>query len=579
MEILNEAKLLWKYLKKYKREVQRLTVFAMLASVLSALVPFIYGRLIDVISLKPQSFSFVLALLGVWTLASVSSAFISRTVGFRGSVIGIKASNDLTCKAASHIINLPLSFQIEKKTGEIFARIQRADRYLFQIIDDIVFWFLPHLASILFGIVILFFVEWRLAIGIVFMVLGYFAITIYKTKPLVEKQSELNKAYEFAFGNLYDALSNVRVIKSCAAEGFQTVKTERDFKKKLAKVFKNFVGLWYSLHLWQDIFYALAFVVVFGGAILLLSRGVISSGKLIMSLGYLGLVRLPLKAFGFHWKAFRTGITTIKRLEEVLSSDTEDFNEKGKIIKSPRGEIEFRNVSFSYKKGKPVLKNISFVAPAGKKIALVGGSGEGKTTLVDLISLYFKPNKGKILLDGIDIKDLNLQFLRKIIAYVPQEISLFNDTVKNNIRYGKPDATDQEIIWAAKAANAHQFIESFPQKYDTLVGERGIKLSTGQKQRIAIARALIRDPKILILDEATSSLDAESERLVQEALDRLIKGRTTFIVAHRLSTIKNADKILVLQKGKIVEQGTHSQLIKKKGAYWKFYSLQFKIKK
>ena len=579
MEIFDEVKLLWKYLRKYKREVQRLAVLAMVASALTALVPFVYGRLVDLISIKSTDISFVFALLGIWTLMSVTSAFISRLVGFRGSSVGVEAVNDLTCSAASHIINLPLAFHNEKKTGEIFSRIQRANRYLFQIIDDIVFWFLPHLVSILFGILVLFFVEWKLAAGIVLMVLGYFAITIYKTKPLVEGQSELNKAYEMAFGNLYDAIFNVRVIKSCAAEDFQLQKTEKDFKQKLARVFKRFVGLWYSLHLWQDVFYAIAFVIVFGTAILLLARGSISPGKLIMSLGYLGLVKVPLKAFGFHWKAFRTGITTIKRLELLLKEEIEDFNEEGRVIDNPQGRVEFKNISFAYKEKKPILKNISFVAEAGQKIALVGGSGEGKTTLVDLISLYFRPQKGKILLDGIDIRDLNLRFLRKIIAYVPQEISLFNDTVKNNIRYGKPNATDEEIISAAKAANAHQFIESFPQKYDTLVGERGIKLSTGQKQRIAIARALIRDPKILILDEATSSLDSESERLVQEALDRLIKGRTTFIVAHRLSTIKNADKILVLQKGRIVEQGTHNQLIKKKGIYWKFYSLQFKIKK
>jgi len=194
---------------------------------------------------------------------------------------------------------------------------------------------------------------------------------------------------------------------------------------------------------------------------------------------------------------------------------------------------------------------------------LVGGSGEGKTTLVDLISLYFIPTKGKILIDNIDIKKLNLSFLRKIIAYVPQNIILFNDTIKNNIRYGKPNADEQEIISAAKAANAHQFIKTFSKGYNQLVGERGIKLSAGQKQRLAIARAIIRNPKILILDEATSSLDVRSEKLVQDALEKLIKNRTTFIIAHRLSTIKQADKILVLEKGRIIEQGTSFFAIKK----------------
>jgi ABC-type multidrug transport system fused ATPase/permease subunit len=269
-------------------------------------------------------------------------------------------------------------------------------------------------------------------------------------------------------------------------------------------------------------------------------------------------------------------MTSIKRVQDLLGIESENFDKKGIILKDLKGKVEFKNISFGYKDHILVLNNINFIAQPGEKIALAGGSGEGKTTLVDLISLYFKPSKGKIFLDDVDIQDLDLHFLRKIIAYVPQEITLFDDTIRNNLIYGKPEATDEEIIIAAKAANAHNFIEAFPQKYDTVVGERGIKLSTGQKQRLAIALALVQDPKILILDEATSSLDSESEKLVQEALERLVVNRTTFIVAHRLSTIRKADKILVLEKGKIVEIGNHEELIKKKGAYYKFYSLQFK---
>jgi ABC-type multidrug transport system fused ATPase/permease subunit len=578
MEIFKEIKLLWKYLKKYKRKIRYLAFLAVVASVMTALIPFIYGRIVDLLSIGVKDFMFIIALLGIWILISVFSAFATRKVNLKGGSVGIDVSNDFTCNAASHVVDLPLSFHNEKKAGEIFSKIQRADRYFFQIIDNIVFWFLPHFLSILFAVIILFFVEWRLALGMTIVFLGYFLITVHKTKPIVERHTELNKVYERVFGNLYDSLSNIQIIKSCAAEDFQAKRTEKNFREDFKTVFKKFIGLWNSLHLWQDVFYDLAFVAILGSAILLLSRGTLSPGKLIMFLGYLGLARMPLKAFAFHWQSFRTGITTIKRVEELLQIDKEDFNEEGKVVEDPTGKVEFKNISFGYKKESKVLKDISFVVKSGQKIALVGGSGEGKTTLVDLISLYFKPREGMIFFDDIDIQDLNLHFLRRIIAYVPQEISLFNDTVKNNICYGNPEATDGEIIVAARAANAHKFIESFPQKYDTLVGERGIKLSTGQKQRVAIARAIIRDPKILILDEATSSLDSESEKLVQEALDRLIKGRTTFIVAHRLSTIKEADNILVLEGGRIIEKGTHNELIKKKGTYFKFYSLQFKKK-
>ena len=294
-----------------------------------------------------------------------------------------------------------------------------------------------------------------------------------------------------------------------------------------------------------------------------------------MFVGYLNLIYSPLTMLAWYWQQFRTGMAAIKRAEKFLEIEEEDFKKEGKILKEVKGKVEFKNVSFGYYDHKLVLGKINLLSQSGQKIALVGGSGEGKTTLADLLSLYFKPLSGKIFIDDIDIEKLNLRFLRKIIASVPQEITLFNDTVKNNIRYGKPEATEEEIKKAARAANASDFIDNFPEKYNTVVGERGVKLSTGQKQRIAIARALIRDPKILILDEATSSLDSESEKLVQEALEKLIKDRTTFIIAHRLSTIRKADQILVLEKGRIAESGSHEELLGKKGLYHKFYSLQF----
>ena len=244
------------------------------------------------------------------------------------------------------------------------------------------------------------------------------------------------------------------------------------------------------------------------------------------------------------------------------------------------GEILFENITFGYKREMPILMNISFNVSPGESVALVGESGVGKSTLVSLISRYYLPQKGKILIDTIDIRGVVLRSLREKIAVVPQEVLLFNDSIKNNIRYGRITATDDEIITAAKAANAHEFIEKFPKKYNQLVGERGIKLSTGQKQRVAIARAILRDPKILILDEATSALDSVSEKLVQEALKKLIAGRTTFIIAHRLSTIQHADKIIVLENGKIAEMGNHEELIKNPdGIYRNFWELQTAISK
>lgn len=577
MEIIQEFKIIWEYLRRYKKAVIKTALLAMFGATITAIIPYIYGRLVDAVSIEVFSLDFVLALLGIWVLMSLCSDVFKRIISLRGGFISINVLGDSICEWTEHIINLPLSFHKEKKLGEILSKITRASEYLREIIDQIVFSTLPKFFTIFIGISILFFIDWRLSLGALIVFLLPVAITIYRTPLILIASKKLNKKYDIGLGVLNDSFLNIQTTKSCAAEDFQRYKINKSYKQEIALAFRKLFVLWDNTALFRQVAFSLGFIIIFGYAIFLLKINQISGGELVMFLGYLNLIQMPLVELLWHWLSFQKGMTVIKRARELLAIKPEDYNQEGEILKEVKGEVEFKNISFGYKKKNLILTDINLTAPAGQKIAIVGGSGEGKTTLVDLISLYFIPTKGKILIDGVDTKKLNLSFLRKIIAYVPQEIILFNDTIKNNILYGKPNATNEEIIESAKVANADNFIEKFPKKYDQLVGERGIKLSTGQKQRLAIARALIRDPKILILDEATSSLDTESERLVQEALEKLIKNRTTFIIAHRLSTVRNADKILVLEKGKIREQGTHKALIKKKGKYYKFYSLQFKI--
>ncbi|MEA3295857.1 MAG: ABC transporter ATP-binding protein [Patescibacteria group bacterium] len=575
MNTIDEFKIILEYLKPYKKQVKKLAVLAVITSLFTAIIPYIYGRLVDAVSMSTFSVNFVLALLGIWLLMDIISAFCNKIIEQKGSVIRVDIANDLVCKISQHIIKLNLEFHSEKSIGSIFSKLERSASHIRMITGEIVFWVFPKFLTIFIGIIILFSIEPLLAIGVFLLFFGYIVITIYKVNFLIEAQKKLSKTHEIASGNLYDAFLNINTIKSCSAENFQNKKIKKDYRENLGFAYKNYFSLWASIMFLQNIFLSCGFFALFCFALILLKNNSITAGTLIMFLGYFNILSAPLNNLAWQWERFKTGITVIKRTRELLDIEPENYNEKGKIIKNIKPKIEFQDISFGYEKNKMILKDISFNVPAYKRIALVGGSGEGKTTLVDLISLYSAPSKGKILIDDIDIKELNLSFLRKIIAYVPQEIILFNDTVKNNIKYGKPNATNQEIIFAAKTANANEFIEGFPNKYDQLVGERGIKLSTGQKQRIAIARALIQDAKILILDEATSALDTKSEKLVQNALEKLIKHRTTFIIAHRLSTIKTADKILVLEKGKIAEQGTHKQLLARKGAYHKFYSIQF----
>ncbi|MDP2820606.1 MAG: ABC transporter ATP-binding protein [bacterium] len=575
MKLSKEFKIFWSYISKYKKEFYKVSFFAIFSSIILALIPFIYGKLIDVAQTQPTATNLILSLLGIWFLINISNSVFSNLVNRRGSFLAIDLYTDLICRVSFHLMRLPLSFHREKKIGEIITKIERAADRLHGFVDQNLFWSLPQILTAVLGILFLFFIEWRLAIGVSIIFVGYAIITISKTEHIIVAQRNLSAAFEDVGGNLYDAIFNVQTIKSSAAEDYQEKRIKADYKVRLDSIFKRFSSLWNSLLLQQQIFYSTGFFILFVAAVFLLVSQSISVGKFIMFFGYLNLASNPLRMIGWSWQNFKNGMATIKRVENLMEEQTEDYNGKGKIIKNLKGKIQFKNIYFKYKEKPWALENINLSVLPGQKIALVGGSGEGKTTLVDLISLYFKPQRGKILIDGIDARKLNLKFLRDNIAYVPQEIILFNETIKDNIKFGNQKATDQEVVEAAKIANAHDFIERFPNKYEQMVGERGIKLSAGQRQRIAIARAVIRNPKILILDEATSSLDSKTEKLVQKALEKLMKNRTTFIIAHRLSTIRLVDKILVLKKGRIIEEGTHEELLEKKGAFFEFYSLQF----
>jgi len=566
--------IIWLYMKKYRKTVFWTALLAVFFSVLEGLTPYIYGRLVDVVSDGSIS-SLILFLLGMWTLTSLLAAIFRNIVSKKGEYLGADILSDFVYNQTSHVISLPLSFHREKKVGETVSRIIRAGDHLKEIIGTTLFWVAPRFLTVLIGVIVMFFINWQLALGASIVFILSVGIVSMRASLVIAGQRELNKSLDKSAGILNDSFLNIQAIKSAAAESFQKSKIKKIYQKEVSPMAKKVARIWENAHAYQDLVFSIGFVAIFGYAVLLMGKGVISQGVLVMFLGYLTLTRMPLTVLLWQWLTIQRGLTAIKRAHEFFDIDSEKDNHNGKIIKNIKAKVEYKDVGFRYPGKKSVLDHISFTALPGQKIALVGGSGEGKTTTIDLLSLYFIPNKGKILIDNTDIRSLNLNFLRSMIAYVPQEIILFNDSVKNNILYGKPKATEREVIESAKAANIHNFIETLPQKYDTLVGERGVKLSTGQKQRLSIARAIIRDPKILVLDEATSSLDVQSEKLIQEALENLEKNKTTFIIAHRLSTVRKADKILVLEKGKIVEQGTHDELIKNKGAYYKFYNLQF----
>ncbi len=576
--LIQNIRIIWGYLKKRKRRVFLTAFLAVVFAFLEGIIPYIYGRIIDIVNINSAS-SLIFSLLGIWVLTSILSALFSRIVSLSGTFLGIDALSESVLEFSSHVIDLPLSFHRENKIGEIMSRISMAGEALRTIVGDTLFWIIPRFLTVLIGLSIMFFINWQLSLGAAIAFCLSIIIVILRARSLIENQKNLNRKFEKSAGILNDSFSNIQTIKSAGAGEFQKSIIKEVYGAEVRPAFRKVSVIWENTDFMQGLFFSLVSIFIFGYAVFLMSIGKISNGVLVMFFGYLNLTSEPLRFILWQWLSVQRDMASIRKAKELLEIKPERYNEKGKIIRNIKGKVEYKDVSFGYKGRKKVIKDISFSIKPGQKVALVGGSGEGKTTIVDLLSLYFVPKKGKIFVDGVDIKNLKLDFLRSIIAYVPQDIILFNDTIKNNILYGKPDATKEEINKAARAAHIESFIDTLPKRYNTLVGERGVKLSAGQKQRLAIARAIIRDPKILILDEATSSLDVVSEKMVQEALDNLVKNKTTLIIAHRLSTIRKADKILVIEKGEIAESGTHEALMEKRGLYYNLYTLQFKTKK
>lgn len=571
-------KIIWGYLKNRKNIVFLTSFLAVLFACLEAAVPYIYGKIIDIINFNSTS-SLIFSLLGIWALTSILSASFARIVSLSGTFLGIDALAQSVDEFSSHVINLPMSFHRETKVGEILSRISMAGEALRAIIGDTIFWIIPRFLTVLIGMAIMFFIHWQLSLATAAVFFLSILIVAIRARILMENQKNLNRKFEKATGILNDSFSNIQAVKSAGAGDFQKSMIKEVYQSEVKPAFRKVSVIWENTDFLQELVFSIAFVLIFGYAVFLMAGGKISNGTLVMFLGYLNLTREPLRFILWQWLSVQRDMAAVKNAKELLALRAENSKEHGKTLKNVRGKVEYKNVYFGYKGRKNLIKGITFSVKPGEKVALVGGSGEGKTTIVDLLSLYFIPNHGQILIDGIDIKKFKLDFLRSLIAYVPQDIVLFNETIANNILYGKPNATKEEVVRAAKTAHIDSFIETLPKRYNTVVGERGLKLSAGQKQRLAIARAIISNPKILILDEATSSLDVASEKMVQEALDALIKDKTTLIIAHRLSTIRNADRILVIEKGEIVESGNHEALMEKKGLYYSLYSLQFKAKK
>lgn len=565
------------YYKPYKRLLLADLFFASIAAVTVLSYPLLVNQITTrAISEDGIALDLVLRMAGVFLFLMAVEYFSSFYTDYYGHAMGARMEYDMRNDLFNHFQKLSFQFHDNTSTGQLMSRITTDLFWMSELAhhgpEDIVI----SSVKIVGAFAILFTVNGMLTL-VIFLILPIMAVFAFhygiKVKDALVKNQEriadINAQVE-------DTLAGIRVVQSFANEEVEMEK----FRQRNQRFFasrKN--GYWYEALFFNGLTAFISFitiiVVLVGTLLITYSQMLITD--LIMFLLYIGTLIEPVRKLINFNQNLQQGVAGFQRFSELMAVEPDIADAKDAIeLRDVRGKVEFVDVSFQYANTtNHVFHNLNITANPGEYIALVGSSGVGKTTLCSLIPRFYEINKGAIRIDGIDIRTAKLKSLRRHIGIVQQDVYLFAGTIKENILYGKPNATEEEITLAAKEANAHEFILKLPNGYDTNIGQRGVKLSGGQKQRISIARVFLKDPAILIFDEATSALDNESERVVLDSFERLAKNRTTFVIAHRLSTIKNAQRILILSDTGIAEEGTHQQLLDKAGIYARFYNMQF----
>ena len=580
---VNRSKTMWRiggFLGPYKVQSALLVILSVLTTVLNLAPPLIQRRLINSVLSPPHGQTahadLLLPLMGAWLAILVTAVGVNIFTGRIIAYLGANIAADLRASLYRAIEFLQLNYFDKKQVGAITSRVTQDTDRVWGFLTEGVPYFLIN-GLLLVGIAgYLLSVNWVLTLCILAPVPIVVIIGVVFWKSVSQLFNRVGQKWARFHIHLNESLSGIRVVKAFAQEDYENAK----FAVRNAEL--RDAGIAGDTR-WNTVFGAMSLFVGMGGLInwtvggLMVYKGQMNLGDFWLFNAYLALIYGPLQWFAQVNNWFSKAMAGAERIFEVMDTEKEKYVLADVPHHVIEGTVEFENVRFGYDKSNPVLKGLTFTAKPGEMIGLVGKSGAGKSTTINLLCRFYEPDAGTLKIDGIDYTQMSLQDMRRQIGIVLQEPFLFNGTVAENIAYGKPDAHLDEIMEAAKAANAHSFVLGKPDGYDTMVGERGAKLSGGERQRISIARAILHNPRILILDEATSSVDVETEKQIQEAIAHLIKGRTTFAIAHRLSTLRNADRLIVLDGGKISEMGTHAELMEKKGDFFKLVETQSQV--
>lgn len=570
-QILKFTKSFWKY-------YTFIGFFIVLNSLLSLVTPIFSGRVVDEIINKIQTgtdtLQTITIILSLMILTDVLKTIFANIAGYYGDLLGNYLNTFLTSKFYKHVLNLQIEYFDNEVSGKIISKLERGISSISDFISNMLNNFLPFFLTAIFTIVTLAFYSIEVSILLALLFPLYTIISEKSSKAWIKKQEGINKVQDTLQGRIFESISSIRVVKSFLRQDLEHSKYHA-FRKDIEGQSQKQSKEWHLFDILRGLMLDIVLFGIYAYIVYSTFQGRFTIGQMTLLLALVAQARFPLFAMSYILGQIQRAQAGSKDFFEVLHEPvTIKDKDDAKVLENIKGSVTFENVSFAYNKSKDVLNGINFSIDKGQKLAIVGESGEGKSTITNLILRFYEPKEGSIKVDNIDIKDVTQNSLHENISVVLQDSILFSGSIEENIKYGKEDATMEEVIAAAKKANADDFIQKFETKYDTQIGERGVKLSGGQKQRISIARAILKNSPILILDEATSSLDSKAEAEVQKALNELMEGKTTIIIAHRLSTIRSVDKIIVVKSGSIAEMGSPSELVKKNGIYAELVKLQ-----